>query len=238
MKYARVSDMKTFFRLIMLLGACGLFPMNAALAQARPIHYAVAFKDQVVATQTVTIAQTDGLTTIETRFEAELPVFVARHTYAESLSATFREDGTVERFRSIRQDGAARTEVAGTWLPEESKLQIIRTDQQGTTIQTVARDQYDLHSLILYGTSPADFLPEHRPVRLLDIAEGQVVSCGIQTISESETTSERQHVASVHLIWTVGEFVSHSWHPERFSNLPSRYIRQTENGRFTFTLQR
>jgi hypothetical protein len=32
--------------------------------------------------------------------------------------------------------------------------------------------------------------------------------------------------------------VSHSWHPERFSNLQRRYIRQTDAGEFVFNLIR
>lgn len=222
----------------MVLGAFGLLHMEAAQAQTRPIRYAVSFKDQVVATQMITIAQTDGLTTIETRFEADLPVFIARHTYAEILSATFREDGTVERFHAVRQDGANRMEAAGTLQEEEGGLQIIRTDLHGTSIQVVPRDAYDFHSLILYGTAPADFLPEKQPARVLDIAEGRVTSFNIRSSSQSETTSERQHVASRQLTWVAEPYTSLSWHPERFSNLPSRYIRHTENGRFTFTLQR
>ncbi len=230
--------MKTFFRLIMAFGACGGIGMEAAQAQTRPVQYTVSFKNQVLATQTVSIVHADGLTTVSASFEAELPVFIARHAYSESLSATFREDGTVVRFQAERQDGALRIEASGTLREEEGGLQVFRTDRTGTSSHVIPRDDYDFHSLIFYGTAPGDFLPETRPVRLLDIAEGQVVSCGIQTISESETTSERQHVASLHLIWTLGEFVSHSWHPERFSNLPSRYIRHTGNGRFIFTLQR
>ena len=69
------------------------------------------------------------------------------------------------------------------------------------------------------------------------IADGRVVPVVIDTITESETF-ERQNLVSKHLIWTEGPHVSHSWHPERFSNLPRRYIRQSEGGEFTFQLLR
>ncbi len=200
-----------------------------------PIYYTVEFKGQEVATQTVLIAKSEGRTILTTSFEADLPVFTSMQPYSEKLSVTFRPDGTVERFYSIRHDGPP-TEVRGEWQ-ENGRLSIIRTDIHGTSTQTIERAEYDFNSLVLFGTSPADFLPTNSPARVLSIAEGVVQSVVIQIISESDTF-ERQHLVSQHLIWTEGIHTSHSWHPERFSHLPRRYIRQTENGEFTFTLQR
>ena len=97
------------------------------------------------------------------------------------------------------------------------------------------RDEYTLR--YLPGTAPADFLSTNRAARVLSIAEGRVVPFAIQTITESDTF-ERQHLVSMHLVWTEGTHVSHSWHPERFSNLPRRYVRQTGSGEFTFNLLR
>jgi hypothetical protein len=211
----------------------------AAVVQAAdtpPIHYEVSFKDAVVATQTVTIVQSAGLTTLSAAFEADLPVFVAMHRYSEQLSATFRTDGTVERLGAVLVDGAMRTSIAGTLRPD-GLLQVVRTGMDGVTTNTIARADYDFHSLILYGRAPADFLPTNHPARVLSVAEGRVRPVAIQTITESDTF-ERQHLVSAHLVWTDGTHISHSWHPERFSNLPRRYIRQTEGGEFTFTLLR
>ena len=219
------------------LFACA-FACAAARAQTLPILYHVSFKDAVVATQTVTIAQADGLTTISSEFESQLHVFVANHVYSESLSATFRDDGTVERFHSMRQDGPLRTEASGTLLEEEGGLQVIRTDRNGTEIFVVQRQDYDFHSLALYGTAPTNFLPAQNTARILDVAEGRVLPVEIHSSAESMTTPERQHVASTHLVWTCGEFTSHSWHPERHSDLPVRIVRHTGNGEFSFTLQR
>lgn len=227
--------MKTVFHLAVL---CALADL-AAVAQggSNPaIRYAVEFKGEIVATQTVSIVQADGLTTLSSSFAADLPVFVARHHYSEQLSATFRSDGAVERLGARIQDGPVQTVVSGT-LQANEMLCVVRTDMAGVATAAVARADYDFHSLILYGTAPADFLPTNRPARVLSIAAGRVVPVAIQTIDESDTF-ERQYLKSTHLVWTEGSHVSHSWHPERFSNLPRRYIRQTDSGEFTFHLLR
>ena len=213
----------------------GSFALDSLAQDAVPIHYSVEFKGQPVATQTVLIANTEGRILLTTSFEAELPVFTALQSYSEKLSATFRPDGTVERFYSMRHDGPP-TEVRGE-LQEDGRLQVIRSDVHGITTNSIERSDYDFNSLVLYGTDPGDFLPTNKIVRVLSVAEGTVQNIAIQTISESETF-ERQHLVSLHLVWTEGIHTSHSWHPERFSHLPRRYIRQTENGEFTFTLQR
>jgi hypothetical protein len=216
------------FALGMAKAATGAAPL--------PIHYEVGFKGAVVATQTVAIVESAGFTTVSTSFAAELPVFIALHQYSEKLSATFRADGTVERLGAIRLDGGAVIGVAGT-LQEDGRLRVVRTDLNGVFTNYIAREDYDFNSLILFGTSPARFLPTNRPARILSVAEGRIIPTDIQTISESDTF-ERQNLASQHLIWTEGIHTSHSWHPEHFSNLPRRYIRQTENGEFTFNLLR
>lgn len=210
---------------------------GVASAESRNVSYEVWFKDVVVATQTVSIAGTDGITTVTASFAARLPVFIALHPYSEELSATFRADGTVERLQGLRIDGPLRTEVAGE-LQEDGGLRVVRTDAQGVSTSLIARADYDFHSLTMYGSAPAGFLPTNQPVRILDIAEGRVVPVSIQAIDESETTSERQHVRSTHLVWTSGTLASHSWHPEKFGNVPRRYMRQTTNGEFTFHLPR
>ena len=213
----------------------GSFALDSLAQDAVPIHYSVEFKGQPVATQTVLIANTEGRILLTTSFEAELPVFTALQSYSEKLSATFRPDGTVERFYSMRHDGPP-TEVRGE-LQEDGRLQIIRSDVHGITTNSIERSDYDFNSLALYGTDPVDFLPTNHIARVLSVADGTVQNIAIQTISESDTF-ERQHLVSQHLIWTEGLHISHSWHPERFSHLPRRYVRQTENGEFTFTLQR
>ena len=226
---------KTVFHLAVL---CALADL-AAFAQGAPnpaIRYAVEFKGDIVATQTVAIVQANGLTTISTAFAADLPVFVAQHHYSEQMSASFRADGTVERLGARIQDGPVQTVVSGT-LQANDRLHVVRTDMSGVSTTSVARADYDFHSLILYGTAPADFLPANRTARVLSIAAGRVVPVAIQTIDESDTF-ERQYLKSTHLVWTEGAHVSHSWHPERFSNLPRRYVRQTGSGEFTFNLLR
>ncbi len=209
---------------------------DVSAAGTRPIQYEVGFKGECIATQTVSIVQTDGLTTISTSFEAELPVFVVLHRYSEQLSATFRADGTVERLGVLLVDGGSRTRLSGS-LQAQGDLQIVRTDWSGISTSLIARADYDFNSLVLYGTPPEQFLPTNQPARILSIAQGRVIPTRIQTISENETF-ERQHLASMHLVWTEGIHTSHSWHPERFSDLPRRYLRQTESGEFTFTLLR
>lgn len=210
--------------------------VSAAAAEPQPIRYQVAFRGDVVATQAVSIVRSAGLTTVSTFFEAELPVFVALHRYSERLSATFREDGTVERLGVEFDDGPVRIVLAGTPWGADG-LQVVRTGRDGTATNLIERADYDFHSLVMYGTAPARFLPTNSPARVLSIAEGRVIPVRIQTITESETF-ERQYLASTHLVWTEGNRTSHSWHPERFSDLPRRYIRQTEAGEFTFTLLR
>lgn len=208
----------------------------SAAAQSFTATYEVTFKDERVATQTVTIAKSGDLTTVATSFAADLPVFVALHHYAEDLSASFRPDGTVERLAASRHDGPIHISVSGSRLAN-GLLRLVRTDMDGTTTSLVARADYDFNSLAMYSTAPAGFLPTNNPARVLSVADGRIEPVAIQTISESDTF-ERQHLVSTHLVWTAGIHVSHSWHPERFSNLPRRYIRQTENGEFTFTLIR
>lgn len=226
--------MKTLACSCFLGGLLGL-SAPASAADARPLLYEVSFKGDVVATQTVSIAESGGRTTIATSFEAELPVFITLQPYAEKLAVTFRADGTVERLESLRRDGPP-VSVLGE-LQEDGSLTVVRSDFNGTSTNAIARADYDFHSLVLYGTAPSDFLPTNRPVRVLSVAEGRVVPVSIQEITESDTF-ERQHLVSRHLVWTEGVHVSHSWHPERFGDLPRRYIRQTDNGEFTFRLLR
>ena len=202
-----------------------------------PLSYAVVFKDQVVATQTVAIVHSGDRTTISCSFAADLPVFVATHHVAEQLSVTFRRtDGTVERLGARLQDGPNLTVVSGA-LASNDALRIVRTDMDGVATSVVARSDYDFHSLVFYGRAPADFLTTNVPARVLSIARGEVRPIGIQTIAESDTF-ERQYLVSTHLVWTDGAHVSHSWHPERFSNLPRRYVRRTDAGEFVFQLIR
>lgn len=208
----------------------------ASAAEPPPIRYEVSFHGEVVATQTVAIAHADGTTTLATSFSAQLPVFVVLQPYSEQLSVTFRPDGTVERLGAILLDGGNSYSISGT-LQDDGLLHVLRTDREGESRQTIARDDYDFNSLAFYGRAPADFLPARNPARVLQVHEGRVAPVSIQTISESDTF-DRQHLVSTHLVWTAGTHVSHSWHPERFSNLPRRYVRQTANGEFTFTLIR
>ncbi len=218
----------------------GLFlcTLAAAVTGARsaPLHYIVEYQGYPAATQTVTFAQSPGLTTITTAFELDIPVFTAIHRYSETLAATFRDDGTVERFESRRNNGAFPTIVTGE-LRDDGRLEVVRSSPEGTNTLFITREDYDFHSLIFYGTPPSAFLPTNQPSRVLSIAEGRVVPIPIQVITESDTF-ERQHLVSTHLVWTDGVYTSHTWHPERFSNLPRRFIRQTADGEFTFTLLR
>lgn len=208
----------------------------ASAADVVPIRYAVSFKGEIVATQTVSIVQSGGVTTLSSAFSADLPVFVAHHQYSEQLAVSFRSDGAVVSLDAARNDGSARTLVSGT-LQSNGLLQVVREDMDGVSTNGIAREDYDFHSLILYGTAPTNFLSTNHPQRVLSVAEGRVALVDVQLISESDTF-ERQHLVSPHLIWTEGDHVSHSWHPERFSNLPRRYIRRTDNGEFTFELLR
>lgn len=208
----------------------------SAPAEGVSLAYDVVFKGSPVATQTVTLAGTGDRTTVTARFEAALPVFVALQHYSEDLSVSFRPDGTVVQFSARRIDGGLRVETSGE-LEEDGRLRVVRAAPDGTTTNWFQRADYDFHSLALYGSAPADFLPTNQPARVLSVADGRIEPVAVQVVDESDTF-ERQHLYSAHLVWTTGSFTSHSWHPERFSNLPRRYIRQTENGEFTFTLQR
>ena len=228
--------MKTLLRSFWLASA--VFGLSAAAfaSDPAPIRYAVAFKGMPVATQSVTIVQSAGRKTISTAFTADLPVFVATHHYSEQLSVTIGPGGTVERLAAIRNDGPVHTLVSGS-LEADGRLRIVREDPGGVATNWIRRGDYDFHSLALYGAAPEDFLGTNQPARVLSVAEGRVLSVAIQAIAESDTF-ERQHLASTHLVWTDGHYVSHSWHPERFSNLPRRYVRQSESGEFTFDLIR
>lgn len=228
--------MKRCFQLA-LVGAW--VQLAAAQEPAPPVlRYAVAFKGDVVATQSVSIVHGAGSTTISCSFAADLPVFVATHRYSEELSVTYRPaDGTVERFEAVLQDGPIRTEISADVQDAEGGLEVVRTDPSGTSIHVIRRADYDFHSLAMYGRTPADFLPTNSPARVLSIAQGEVRPVLVQSNMESDTF-ERQHLETTHLVWTDGPHVSHSWHPERFSNLPRRYIRQTDAGEFVFNLIR
>ena len=226
-------------RIFHLAAVCALLPLAAPGQEASPpvLRYSVAFKSAVVATQSVAIVHSGGLTTISCSFAADLPVFVATHHYSEQLSVSFRaSDGTVERLGARIQDGSLQTVVSGA-LVRDGALRIVRTDLDGGATNLVARDDYDFHSLAFYGRAPADFLPTNAPARVLSVAHGAVRPVQIQPNAESDTF-ERQHLVSTHLVWTDGAHVSHSWHPERFSNLPRRYVRQTDAGEFVFNLIR
>ena len=227
--------MKRCFQLA-LVGAW--VQLAAAQEPAPPVlRYSVAFKGDVVATQSVSIVHGAGSTTISCSFAADLPVFVATHRYAEQLSVTYRPaDGTVERLGARIQNGPVQDVVSGV-REGENALRIVRTGMAGAATNVVARADYDFHSLAIYGRAPADFLPTNSPARVLSIAQGEVRPVLVQSNMESDTF-ERQHLETTHLVWTDGPHVSHSWHPERFSNLPRRYIRQTDAGEFVFNLIR
>ena len=223
-----------------LLALVGAWIPLAGAAQepaALTLRYSVAFKGDVVATQSVSIVHSAGLTTISSSFAADLPVFVAIHHYSEELSVTYRPaDGAVERLGARLRDGPVQTVVSGA-RDGDGTLRVVRTGMEGTTTNYVARADYDFHSLVFYGRAPADFLPTNSPARVLSIAQGEVRPVLIQSNQESDTF-ERQHLETAHLVWTDGPHVSHSWHPERFSNLPRRYIRRTDGGEFVFNLIR
>ena len=210
---------------------------SGALGEAEPTHSAGAALGLDRATQSVSIVHSGGLTTLSASFVADLPVFVATHHYSEELSVTYRPaDGTVERIGARLQDGPIQTVVSGA-RESDGRLRIVRTGMDGIVTNFVARDDYDFHSLAFYGRAPADLLPTNSPVRVLSVSQGEVRPVLIQSNAESDTF-ERQHLVSTHLVWTDGVHVSHSWHPERFSNLPRRYVRQTDAGEFVFNLIR
>ena len=222
--------MNAIRHLLVLGGLC------STASWAEPLYYQVRLKDDVVATQTVEFVHAGDLTTVKTAFEAEMRVFVAVHRYSESLSATVRPDGTVVEFSARISDGPGTVEVLGS-IGADGALRIVSSGIQGGSTCYVQRADYDLNSLTLYGTDPASFVPTNSPARVLQIAEGRVVPVALQTISENYTF-ERQNLKSTHVVWSERSHLSHSWHPDRFSNLPSRYIRQTPRGEFIFELQR
>jgi hypothetical protein len=224
--------MRIRFSLLLILAS----PVMSPAADAVSLCYEVVFKGAPVATQTVTLTRMEGLTRISTDFKATLPVFVTFQPYSEELSVSSRPDGTVVQLAARRIDGGQQVEITGE-LEEDGRLRVIRNAPGGVTTNWLLRSDYDFHSLVFYGTAPTNFLSTNQPARVLSVADGRVEPVAIQVISESDTF-ERQHLSSAHLIWTAGPFTSHSWHPERFSDLPRRYVRQTENGEFTFTLQR
>lgn len=217
-----------------LLMLCGAVP--AARAETLPVRYEVRFKDALVATQMVTFAQDAGGDTVQAEFAADLHVFIAVHHYKEAQTATHRADGTVTAFRALRVDGMDRVEVVGR-LGADDVLQVVRQDAGGVSTNFIPRADYDFSSLMMYGHAPENYLPTNASARVLDILQGRVIPVTLQSISESITV-ERQNVKTRHLVWTDGEFVSHSWHPDRFNNLPSRYLRHNGSGVFDFTLQR
>ncbi|MBW7908961.1 MAG: hypothetical protein H3C50_08615 [Kiritimatiellae bacterium] len=209
----------------------------ASVAGAQTLSYTVDFRGSRVATQQVTLAFADGALTARSEFAAELPVFVAHHRLAEDLSVTYATNGNVLKIRSKIVDGARQVEVNAD-VESDGVLRVIRTEMAGVTTNFIAREDYDFNSLAIYGNAPSNFIPSNAsPARVLDVAEGRVVPVTLSTSLES-TTFERQNLTTVHTVWTEGINVSHTWHPERFSNLPQRYIRQTSEGEFTFTLIR
>ena len=66
--------MKTIVSRAFFCGWLGLAGAAAA-ADAPVLRYEVVFKDAVVATQTLTIAESENQKTVATFFEADLPVF-------------------------------------------------------------------------------------------------------------------------------------------------------------------
>ena len=77
-----------------ILAAILAHTYNAFAADA---YFEVRFRDQPIATQIVSRVDNGGVITVDTAFEATIPVFVALHQYREELSVTFRASvGTVE----------------------------------------------------------------------------------------------------------------------------------------------
>lgn len=208
----------------------------ATAEEVRPIFYEVSFKGSLVATQTVMITESAGARTVTTSFEAFAPAFVAQHRIAEKLSVTYDTNDTVTALQADITDGGKFTKLAGT-AGADGALRVVREDREGVSTNLIARADYDFNSLTLYGNAPTNFLSTNSLVRVLDVTEGRVFPVTVATVGESYTF-ERQRLDSTHVIWTEGANVSHSWHPERFSNLPVRYARQTGLGEFTFTLLR
>lgn len=216
--------------------AAALFASSVCSVHAQSIVYDVFFKDQSVATQHIYLARDNGETMISASFAAVLPVFVSLHHIEEYLSVTYKTNGTVQRFHANLIDGPVRTEINAE-VGADGTLRVVRSDQAGVATNFIRRADYDFNSMILYGTAPGDFIPTNTTARVLDVAQGRVVPMTLGTVSESYTF-ERQNLETVHIIWKDGTHTSHSWHPERFSNFPARYIRQSDSGEFTFSLIR
>ncbi len=218
------------------LCAAALLALLAAPAGAQSLAYDVAFRGTSVATQQVTLAFEGDALSVRAEFAAELPVFVVHHEYSEDLSATYSTNGSVLRIHSVTMDGPKMIEVNAEAEPD-GLLRVVRTDMSGVSTNYISRSDYDFNSLTIYGNAPETFISTNTQVRVLDVAQGRVVPVAVETISES-TTFERQNLVTVHTVWTEGFFVSHTWHPERFSNLPRRFVRQSDAGEFTFSLIR
>jgi len=201
------------------------------------ISYDVSFKGSAIATQTVVISEYDQAMEIGSSFAADLMVFVAHHHVEEKCRVRFdRESGDVQSFESRVVDGMSWRETRGTML-DGGALEIVRTDRDGTSTGLVARAGYDIHSLSLYVVDPAAIPSSNQVVRVLDIGKGQVLNYGLQAISESRTR-DRQHIPVTHLVWTLGQDVSHSWHPKDLVVWPDPIIRRNEVGEFEFRLSR
>ena len=201
-------------------------------AGARDIEYEVHYQDVVVATQRVSVSESADQFTIRSKFEAELPVFVSLHHYAENQSVTFRRDGAVLEFNAHTEDGRMSLDVQGTtWT--DGVLRVVRQTAGGVTTNLINRGDYDLNSLVLYAGDPETFVTTNHAPRVLRVDDGEIVPSAVELISESETF-ERQNRFVRHAIWTDGAFQSHSWHPERKDFIPSRYIRHSRAGEFTF----
>lgn len=221
-------------RIALTIGIAGALAIAAGAAE--PLRYEVRYRDALVATQLVTLGQSADGVTVRTEFEADLMVFIARHHLSESISATVRGDGTVLAFEARRVDGGNRTDVRGA-MGAGDVLEVVREDRDGISTNYIQRGDYDFHSLAMYGADPASFLPTNQPARVLNLIDGRVKPVTTTVISES-ITFERQHLPTLHVIWSEPGFTSHSWHPERFSNLPSRHLRQDISGDFDFRLLR
>ncbi len=214
------------------IGIIFLAMASALAADARDLFYSVRYQDITLATQRVTIVESDDLTTVASSFEAKLPVFVALHDYAEKSSVTIRGDGAVTEIHAERDDGMAFTKINAEMEPD-GLLRVFREDRSGVTTNHIAREDYDATSLSLYLGDPAALLPSNRAARILFVDEGRVEPVTTQFISESETF-ERQNFFVRHVVWREGIYESHSWHPARRQFAPSRYIRHTRAGDFIF----
>lgn len=209
--------------------------LPAAIGQT--IFYDVHFRGSVIATQSVLITAYDQEMEVDSSFSADLMVFVAHHHIEEKCKVRFhRESGDVKSFESRVVDGMSWRETRGEML-DGGALEIIRTDRNGSSTGSIARADYDIHSLSLYVVDPVAIPSSNQVVRVLDIGKGEVLNYGLQAISESRTR-ERQHVPVTHLIWTSGQDISHSWHPQDLVAWPDPIIRRNELGEFEFRLTR